>query len=1614
MTTQITKSGNCRLEDTRQIPLTIFYDDFNDSIIDSKWEQYPGVGSISESSGRLTLSKPGGPNATFPNGPYVLVDLPTSTDWVITFNKDNLSGNVHTDYGLLLYQDTDNAYIFGHNFGGGGGTESILKKKVSGSWTTIKQGWSMMHNYRIRKKGTNYYFEVKDDWFYAGYKNWTVYDTVSSMDISPTKIGLVLNQYSVSINSATQSFNDFREEEGNPFDGNAKLKLVVETQKEPILETNWWKINEGSGDTIIDYSGSSTGTRSGTTTWTTGLSPYANCLDFAGGRVTVGNNSALFNSTKASVSVWIKPDTLDSRAIIGNKNNGDYAAGTVILNTWTSSGNFRIWFTTGYGLGYVGQVSAPFIAGQVYHVLVSMDNTQAVSTDKVKCYINGIEKTVTVVQWDGTTGAVIGNPSLTNNYTIGVEQPNGTRPWDGLIGDLRIVKNEILTLSDAQELYNSGIGFTGGVGGYSGNARLNDTNKQITKTGNASLAFRRKVGEYIETGYKNPVDASQIVPGDDTWNNIANIKLDDGVYADATNPIWPSERVTYNLAGSNYSFNIPADGSIYGIQVRIDKKASWTGVLWTTDELVDLRWDNQQHAGDNKALSGQWPTSETKFEYGGVRDLWNTSPTPAVVNNSNFGAFIKARNKSVGGVTQTAYIDVIQMNIVYSAPFKSNATLLKNDITTTLYGNARLIKETQTTNDGNARLIKNNEQITKEGNARLVKENQTTNSGNARLTSIRRRFGHNINDPGFENRTTGGEQGWQLSSGAAFTTEDKHSGTYSVKLNGGMVQQNIGNFGHGGFRCSEFSFWAKGDGAVIWELGYITGSPFDSDAIFLTGTWTKYTIYPSAPDKQIYYFDVGEFFGSANYVDDFDLVSSLDENSLFLGNANLVKQITKSGNARLIKEDKKVEGLIFSDDFSDGIVNPAWTQQPGLGTISEYDGKMHLKVDELADNMDEATLLYKPIENTIQDYSFSAKITKSPVANDNVYYGLILKLSNNYLMWGKYSFGVSVISFYGIIEDDVLIDADFVSGVHNYYKIAYENSVYKLLYSYDGINWSNFKDVTLPFTPSYNGIFGAGASSIPAEFDCEFDGGTFITYQSGLEGTSRLIDEIQITKDGNANLYFHHQITNTGNARLINEFEGGVTGNSRLIDTKKVYSQILINTTDSHNIYLNNSTSRTSDSNTANSCEITPNVNCSVISVTKQSNSDATVGAIGLNGYSQIASAPFIDNVATFSTPVPITVGTTYYVGAGNNGGPQNSIRYTLGPGAKPRVNITYTGSGYFRGFSGNWWCQIISVTTRALSSVEGLYSKSRLVKTTEITKFGNANLYFHHQIIKDGNARIGKYRNITLDGNARLLDEIQSNNNGNARVTLTSETTLDGDVRLLDIKQSNLNGNAFIYWEFEGEINGTARLIFTSGVNKSGNARLIKENIEITKDSNARVLKELVELTKTGTAGLFYQRKILINSVEYVSKVVNARWTDPLNEEPEAILQIREIDPTNTDVQINKEVEIWEHNELKYYGVIRRVAYVDNNSAKVTSKGWITTLKDRKYYNSGTYTKTWSATRTNNVMTDVLGAQSTLSSGTLYNNGTNFNFKNENETLYDSVKKLVKWGLGDFEVVKT
>ncbi|MBA7465158.1 hypothetical protein ES707_00320 [subsurface metagenome] len=46
--------------------------------------------------------------------------------------------------------------------------------------------------------------------------------------------------------------------------------------------------------------------------------------------------------------------------------------------------------------------------------------------------------------------------------------------------------------------------------------------------------------------------------------------------------------------------------------------------------------------GDNKALGGAWPTSDTYFTYGSAADLWGLAWIVADINAANFGVSISA------------------------------------------------------------------------------------------------------------------------------------------------------------------------------------------------------------------------------------------------------------------------------------------------------------------------------------------------------------------------------------------------------------------------------------------------------------------------------------------------------------------------------------------------------------------------------------------------------------------------------------------------------------------------------------------------------------------------------------------------------------------------------------------------------------------------------------------------------------------------------------------------------------------------------------------------------------------------------------------------------------
>ena len=108
---------------------------------------------------------------------------------------------------------------------------------------------------------------------------------------------------------------------------------------------------------------------------------------------------------------------------------------------------------------------------------------------------------------------------------------------------------------------------------------------------------------------------------------------------------------SHYLQGTNYGFDIPADATINGITVDINRYITSTSNGF--DRVVQLL-KNGTLTGDNlAALSTGWPNSEEIATYGGASNLWGATLTPADINNPNFGVALSVRNGSSSQSTIT-------------------------------------------------------------------------------------------------------------------------------------------------------------------------------------------------------------------------------------------------------------------------------------------------------------------------------------------------------------------------------------------------------------------------------------------------------------------------------------------------------------------------------------------------------------------------------------------------------------------------------------------------------------------------------------------------------------------------------------------------------------------------------------------------------------------------------------------------------------------------------------------------------------------------------------------------------------------------------------------------
>ncbi len=146
------------------------------------------------------------------------------------------------------------------------------------------------------------------------------------------------------------------------------------------------------------------------------------------------------------------------------------------------------------------------------------------------------------------------------------------------------------------------------------------------------------------------------------WSNLSGTDVSDNSYAQVSALILGND--SYWLLATDFNFGLPATTVICGVEVAMEKRAS--GLFQNVQDVGVQLVVNGNLTGENKAIAGTWPTTDTYFTHGGAADLWGEALTVADVNAANFGVGIQV-DLSGFTVLPSAFIDHIQITIHYTS-----------------------------------------------------------------------------------------------------------------------------------------------------------------------------------------------------------------------------------------------------------------------------------------------------------------------------------------------------------------------------------------------------------------------------------------------------------------------------------------------------------------------------------------------------------------------------------------------------------------------------------------------------------------------------------------------------------------------------------------------------------------------------------------------------------------------------------------------------------------------------------------------------------------------------------------------------------------------------------
>ena len=332
---------------------------------------------------------------------------------------------------------------------------------------------------------------------------------------------------------------------------------------------------------------------------------------------------------------------------------------TVALTTKTAQG-------VPAGTGAFTSSITGLTPGTLYHVRAYATNTAGTSygSDVTFTTIAAAPTVTTQAVTNIATTTAIGNGNITS-----LGGPNPTQY--GVVWDTAINPTVALSTKTAQGAISVTGPFTSSITGLVEGAlyhvRAYATNTAGTSYGE-DVTFTTASSFTITTPATNARTGANVTgAGSVAWSNPGNITTVGAPYA----TVALTAQTSNYLEGSNYGFAIPANATINGIVLTIDR----TGIQGSSNDIRDVTVRLMKAgvlSGSNKAVTGtDWPTSLAVATYGTNADIWGTTWTPADINNTNFGVALSVNS---AGSSKTATVDYMQIAVTYTVSVMGTTT----------------------------------------------------------------------------------------------------------------------------------------------------------------------------------------------------------------------------------------------------------------------------------------------------------------------------------------------------------------------------------------------------------------------------------------------------------------------------------------------------------------------------------------------------------------------------------------------------------------------------------------------------------------------------------------------------------------------------------------------------------------------------------------------------------------------------------------------------------------------------------------------------------------------------------------------------------------------------